>query len=232
MNLIHHPHRRHLKDHSPDAGASWRALANFDAVEIPLRGRVANGGFSDLAGNAVGEGHIGSGLAGTDGIHLVLPPTLRFHPRLEHFAGRAWPALCALITDVRSGLPLGIHAIYLASDGSSLAPVPSPMVTLGVCDGGVVRLGEPSDVLTVGVGILGCLMVAQVGAGAAWVTLTSSGLAGLDLPADVRDVILLAGDSPDAAQAAAWRLKWQGRRVVIVAPLREIESCGCPCPAA
>jgi putative DNA primase/helicase len=232
MNLIHHPHRRHLKDHWPDAGASWRALANFDAVESRFAAEWRTEAFRIWRATRSVKGTLAQAWLESHGIHLVLPPTLRFHPRLEHFAGRAWPALCALITDVRSGLPLGIHAIYLASDGSSLAPVPSPMVTLGVCDGGVVRLGEPSDVLTVGVGLLGCLMVAQVGAGAAWVTLTSSGLAGLDLPADVRDVILLAGDSPDAAQAAAWRLKWQGRRVVIVAPLREIESCGCPCPAA
>ena len=119
----------------------------------------------------------------------------------------------ALITDATSGLPLGVYVVYLAPDGSSLAPVDVPTATFGACDGGVVRLaelgGQPGDVLMVGVGLLSCLKVVQEGGGAAWATLTSSGLAGLDLPADVRDVILLVGDSPDAAQALAWRLKSQ-----------------------
>jgi len=35
-----------------------------------------------------------------------------------------------------------------------------------------------------------------------------------------------------AAQAAAWRWRSQGRRVAILAPLREMETCGCPYPVA
>ena len=152
------------------------------------------------------------------------------HP---HSTAGAWPALCCLVTDARSGLPLGIHAIYLSSDGSSLAPIPAPTSTLGICPNGIVRLDEPSgDMITVGVGIETCLMAAQNGAGATWATLSERDLASLELPRQLRDVIILAGSLPasrDAAQAAAWRWRSQGRRAVIVAPLQEMESCGCPC---
>jgi Putative zinc- or iron-chelating domain len=170
------------------------------------------------------------------GIHIPPPPTLRFHSVLTDqcsTAGRAWPALVCLITDSRSGLPLGVYAVYLSSDGASLAPVPSPTAIVGVCDGGVVRLAEPggerADVLMVGVGLLTCLGVMQDSGDAVWAALSEKDLVELDLPPGQHGVIVLSGCC-DAAQAAAWRLKQQGRRVAIVAPLREVEICGCPRP--
>jgi putative DNA primase/helicase len=55
----------------------------------------------------------------------------------------------------------------------------------------------------------------------AWAALSISGLRALDLPKDVRDVIVLA-DGDDAGEAAArdcaWRWKREGRRVRIARP--------------
>jgi DNA primase len=54
-----------------------------------------------------------------------------------------------------------------------------------------------------------------------WAALSTSGLRALDLPSDVRDVIVLA-DGDDAGEAAArdcaWRWKREGRRVRIARP--------------
>jgi putative DNA primase/helicase len=58
---------------------------------------------------------------------------------------------------------------------------------LGPCRGGVVRLGEPSDVLMIGEGIETCLAAMQAAGNPAWAALSTSGLRSLDLPHDARD---------------------------------------------
>ena len=73
----------------------------------------------------------------------------------------------------------------------------------------------------VGEGIETCLAAMQATGNAAWAALSTSGLRSLDLPRDVRDVIVLAdGDEPGeaAAQHCARRWKREGRRVRIARP--------------
>ena len=73
----------------------------------------------------------------------------------------------------------------------------------------------------VGEGIETCLAAMQATGHPAWAALSTSGLRALDLPKDVRDVILLAdGDDPGeaAARDCAWRWKREGRRVRIAHP--------------
>ena len=93
---------------------------------------------------------------------------------------------------------------------------------LGPCRGGAVRLGEPGDVLMVGEGIETCLAAMQATRqrrpGRRF---QPRAFASLDLPRDVRDVIVLAdGDEPGeaAAQDCARRWKREGRRVRIARP--------------
>ena len=73
----------------------------------------------------------------------------------------------------------------------------------------------------VGEGIETCLAAMQATGNSAWAALSTSGLRSLDLPRDVRDVIVLAdGDEPGeaAAQDCARRWKREGRRVRIARP--------------
>jgi DNA primase len=73
----------------------------------------------------------------------------------------------------------------------------------------------------VGEGIETCLAAMHATGHAAWAALSTSGLRALDLPRDVRDVIVLAdGDEPGeaAARNCAWRWKREGRRVRIARP--------------
>ncbi len=114
--------------------------------------------------------------------------------------------------------PLAVHRTFIARDGSDKAPVDPQKMMLGPCRGGVVRLGIPGDVLMIGEGIETCLAVMQATGKPVWAALSTSGLRALDLPGDVRNVIVLAdGDDPGevAARDAALRWKGEGRRVRI-----------------
>ncbi len=127
---------------------------------------------------------------------------LRFHAGLKHPSGGIWPAMVALVTSGADGTPLAIHRTFLARDGGGKAPVDPQKMMLGPCRGGAVRLAEPGDVLMVGEGIETCLAAMQATGHPAWAALSTSGLRALDLPKDVRDVIVLA-DGDDAGEAAA-----------------------------
>ena len=160
------------------------------------------------------------------GIILQAPDALRFHAGLKHPSGGVWPAMVALVTHGVDGTPIAIHRTFLARDGGGKAPVDPQKMMLGPCRGGAVRLGEPGDVLMVGEGIETCLAAMQATGHPAWAALSTSGLRALDLPADVRDVIVLAdGDDPGeaAAQDCARRWKREGRRVRIARPPRGMD---------
>jgi putative DNA primase/helicase len=154
---------------------------------------------------------------------LNLPPTapLRFHAALKHPTGLIWPAMIGLVTGGTDSAPLAIHRTYLARNGAGKAPVEPQKMMLGPCSGGAVRLAEPKDVLMIGEGIETCLAAMQETGHPAWAALSTSGLRALDLPSDVRDVIVLAdGDDPGEAAARDCALRWkrEGRRVRIARP--------------
>jgi putative DNA primase/helicase len=135
--------------------------------------------------------------------------------------GGVWSAMVALVTHGPTGSPIAVHRTFLARDGGGKAPVDPAKMMLGPCRGGAVRLGEPGAVLMVGEGIETCLAAMQATGNAAWAALSTSGLRSLDLPRDVRDVIVLAdGDDPGEAAAldCARRLQREGRRVRIARP--------------
>ena len=152
--------------------------------------------------------------------------SLRFHPGLKHPSGSHWPAMVALVTDGESGKPVAIHRTYLARNGKGKAPVEPQKMMLGPTRGGAVRLSEPGETLAIGEGLESCLSAMQATGIPTWAALSTSGLKTLSLPADVRDVIVLAdGDDAGerAAQQAAGRWKNEGRRVRIARPPRGMD---------
>jgi putative DNA primase/helicase len=164
------------------------------------------------------------------GLDLPASPSLRFHADLKHPSGGVWPAMVALVTSGTDGTPIAIHRTFLARDGAGKAPVDPPKMMFGPCRGGAVRLADPSDVLMVGEGIETCLAAMLATGYPAWAALSTSGLRGLDLPKDVRDLIVLAdGDEAGDAAAEDCALRWkcQGRRVRIARPPRGWISMRC-----
>jgi hypothetical protein len=129
--------------------------------------------------------------------------------------------MIALVTRGSDDTPIAIHRTYLARDGASKAPVDPQKMMLGPCRGGVVRLGPIGNRLMIAEGIETALSVMQAIGHPVWAALSTSGLRGLDLPSDVRQVIVLAdGDGPGeaAARESAWRWKREGRGVRIARP--------------
>jgi len=157
----------------------------------------------------------------TRSLHLLEIEALRFHAGLHHPSGTTWPAMVALVTAGARNKPVAIHRTFLAPNGEGKAPVVPSKMMLGPCRGGAVRLAAPGKVLMVGEGIETCLAAMQATTYPAWAALSTSGLRALDLPMDVREVIVLA-DGDDAGKAAAreiaWRWKREGRRVRIAHP--------------
>jgi putative DNA primase/helicase len=155
------------------------------------------------------------------GLHIPVPPTLRFHTGLKHPSGGIWPVMVALVTHGSDDTPLAIHRTFLVRHGAGKAPVEPAKMMLGPCRGGAVRLADPGDVLMVGEGIETCLAAMLATGHPTWAALSTSGLRALDLPKDVLDVIVLA-DGDEAGEAAsrncALRWKRQGRRVRIARP--------------
>jgi hypothetical protein len=134
--------------------------------------------------------------------------------------------MVALVTCGVDDTPLAIHRTFLARDGQGKARIEPEKMMFGPCRGGAVRLATPGGVLMVGEGIETCLAAMQATGHPAWAALSTSGLRALDLPADVRDIIVLAdGDEPGAAAAGdcAWRWKRQGRRVRIARPAQGMD---------
>jgi hypothetical protein len=155
------------------------------------------------------------------GLHILLPPTLRFQAGLKHPSGGIWPAMVALVTRGADDAPIAIHRTFLGRDGANKAPVDPQKMMLGPCRGGVVQLGTRGDLLMVGEGIESCLAAMQATGNSAWAALSTSGLRTLDLPNQVREVVVLAdGDDPGetAARDCALRWKREGRRVRIARP--------------
>jgi len=154
---------------------------------------------------------------------LSLPETLRlrFHPSLKHPSGESWPAMVALVTDGVSDEPVGIHRTFLARTGTGKALVNPQKMMLGPCRGGAVRLATPVDLLMIGEGIETCVAAMQATGLPAWAALSASGLQSLDIPTDVRNVIVLADGDPQGELAAyncALRLTRRGHQVRIARP--------------
>jgi putative DNA primase/helicase len=155
------------------------------------------------------------------GLHLSPPKTLRIHAGLKHPSGGILPAMVALVTRGPDDTPLAIHRTFLARDGAGKAPVDPQKMMFGPCRGGAVRLGLPTDVLMVGEGIESCLAAMLATGNPAWAALSTSGLRALDLPGEVRELIVLAdGDDPGEAAAHDCGLRWkrEGCRVRIARP--------------
>jgi putative DNA primase/helicase len=155
------------------------------------------------------------------GIVIAVPARLCFHAAIRHPTGQHWPAMVALVTRGSDDAPIAIHRTFLARDGGDKAAIEPQRMMLGPCHGGAVRLAPSGGVLMVGEGIETCLAAMQAIGHPAWAALSTSGLRALDLPKDVREVIVLAdGDEPGeaAARDCAWRWKREGRRVRIARP--------------
>lgn len=154
------------------------------------------------------------------GLTLPPPPSLRFVPRLRHCSGCRPPAMVAAIQGP-DGRLIGVHRTWLAPGGAGKADVEPNRMMLGRAAGGAVRLAPVAIELAVAEGVETALAVVQAAGMPAWAALSTYGLRALELPPEVRQVLIFAdGDPPGEAAARAAANRWlrEGRRVRIARP--------------
>jgi hypothetical protein len=155
-----------------------------------------------------------------------IPAVLRFLQHCPHRNGGYFPAMVAPIVNA-AGDQIAIHKTFLRSDGSGKADLPKKeqRETCGPMKEGAVRLAplRPGGVLVVGEGIESTLSAMQLFDLPGWAALHGGGIKDLDLPADIRRVVIAAdNDANGVGQRAALfaRKRWgaEGRSARILLP--------------
>lgn len=135
-------------------------------------------------------------------ITMPLPPSIRFTRLCYGNSGPVYPVLVALVQNV-AGEGIGIQRTYLNPAGDGKAAVPKPKLSLGSIRGGAVRLGDPVDRIVICEGLEDGLTLAQELNEPVWVSVGTSNLAALELPARVRSAVIGADNDNAGATAAA-----------------------------
>lgn len=183
----------------------------------------------DLRRHAVARRYLES--RGLDAIVADPPANLRFHPALTYFnvttrqaLGR-YPVILAAVR-APDGRVMTLHRTYLAADGAGKAAVPSPRK---VCPpwrknglrAAAVRLYAATERLALAEGIETALAVRLASGWPVWSCVSAHGLATVELPDAVRNILIAADYDPaglDGAQTLAQRLRAQGRCVRVAVP--------------
>jgi putative DNA primase/helicase len=162
-------------------------------------------------------------------VHADTLEVLRFHPSCPIGRRRA-PACLALVQDIVTGEPIGIHRRELTPDAGSAGPA----MSLGPKSGGVIRLSRAGidGELTIGEGVETCLAGIMLGYAPAWSVLDANGVATFPVLEQIsRLTILVDHDMSGTGQqaAAACRARWLAagkpvRRVTPATPGQDIND--------
>ena len=156
--------------------------------------------------------------------HLTLPDevagrTIRFHAALWR-DGSSHPGMVALIRDIHSNEPCGIHRTFLDSDGKKL-----DRRMLGRAGNAAIKLSANEDVeqgLHIGEGVETCLAAMLAGYRPTWAVGSAGGIAKFPLLAGIDAINILSERNDGGAnQQAVEQLRetWTEREVLLVEPL-------------
>jgi len=154
---------------------------------------------------------------------LAASTALRFRGDMWHPEGGRFPAMVALVSDVR-GVGVAVHRTYLRRDGTGKADVEPSRAALGPIWGGVVQLydHDPGKLLVVGEGIETAASAGVLLGFPAWAAISAGNMAkGLALPPEARRLVIAAdADAPGrrAARDAWTRWRAEGREVQVALP--------------
>lgn len=146
---------------------------------------------------------------------------LRSHPLLDYWeelddgekSHERWPAMLALVTD-DDGRIVTLHRTYLTPDGAK-APVECPKkLYAGNTRGGLIRLGEPGDILGIAEGIETALSARTIFKMPVWSAVSVGGFQNFTkVPDGVRKVVVFGdNDTSFTGQAGAYALAARLRR--------------------
>jgi putative DNA primase/helicase len=165
------------------------------------------------------------------GLSAPPDPDLLFHPDLTHWeTRRGVEAMLGVVRD-RAGSIVALHRTYLEVDAAdptrvTKARVSKPRMLLGRPAGGAVRLAPLTSAGVLGIceGIeTGLAVMAACEGLPVWAALSTAGIEQVQLPPETRRVVILAdndvsGAGLRAAEAAAAKLRLEGREVAIALP--------------
>jgi DNA primase len=137
------------------------------------------------------------------GLHLPIPPTIRFANLRYGVKGREHPCLVAAVTGPDNKLS-GVQRTFLAADGRGKADVPKPKLSLGRVSGGAIRLAPAAAELVICEGLEDGLTLQQELGRAVWVAAGSSMLPAMKFP-DLVLFVRIGGDNDDAGRDAAFK---------------------------
>lgn len=127
------------------------------------------------------------------GLELSAPRSLRYHPALPYWDGRKlvgrFPAMLAAVQSA-AGAIVACHRTYLAADGRGKAAVTSPRKLQGSPRGGAIRFARPAYKVAIAEGIETALTLFEATPGlAVWSAISAGGMAALEFPPAVREVV-------------------------------------------
>jgi len=137
----------------------------------------------------------------------MIPPALRFHPRLFHNSRTYHPAMVAAVTLWPSKTVAGVHRTYLTADGTDKATLSPNKMMLGLTKGGAVRVSPPGPKLILAEGIetaLSCFYATNI---PTWSCLSTSGMIDIVVPPlEIASEIIVCADGDGAGKKAANKL--------------------------
>ncbi|MBX9878852.1 MAG: toprim domain-containing protein [Candidatus Obscuribacterales bacterium] len=210
------------------------------AVNVGTSNRQANGEQLRILNRFWSEAR---SVASGDPIHKYLtktrelklddiPACLRYHPELDYFDGDnclgTFPSMLALVMS-SDNQPVCLHRTYLTLDGQK-APVAKPKKLMkpiyeGATRGGAIRLQEASESLGIAEGIETALACHITTGLPVWSTVSAGGMASLEVPETVKQVMIFADHDMNnvglaAAQKLATRLLYAHKKVKLLLPPR------------
>ena len=129
---------------------------------------------------------------------------LRFHPECR-FGSHSFPAMVALMRDVITGEPRGVHRTAVKDDGSGKRTMPDGMpvkMMLGPAKGAVVMLHHAAPRMGIAEGIETALSASQIFGIPVWSLMSASGIAACPVIPGVKHLTIFA-DQDRAGLAAA-----------------------------
>jgi putative DNA primase/helicase len=154
---------------------------------------------------------------------------LRFHPRCPFGPGCTTPAMIALVRDIRSNEPIGIHRTALDTLGHKREIAGKDRMALGPIKGGVVKFTPDEDV-TIAVGIaegiettLSLTLLTAWGCSPIWACLSAGTLAAFPVLSGI-ETLIVGVDHDEAGRNAARQAiaRWHeaGRETLALTPKR------------
>lgn len=154
------------------------------------------------------------------GVTTTLCGDLRFHPSCP-CRDRQAPAMVALIRNIETNEPQGVHRTFLRADGRGRVDL---KMMLGLARNGVVKLSPDAEVtygLGIAEGIETGLAVLSTGWAPVWSALSAGGISGFPVLNGIEDLTIFADADPagkSAAEKCARRWSDAGRHVFIRVP--------------